>query len=69
MFSPTCYYNNLHISSFIHSLDAEELKLILKKYSDTFTDEDVIELGNLFYVGKGGDSVSHERHVTSNSNT
>ena len=37
--------------------------MILKKYSDTFTDADVIELGNLFYVGKGGDSVSHERHV------
>ena len=63
MFSPTCYFNNLHISSLIHSLDAEELKLILKKYSDTFTDEDVIKLGNLLYVGKGGDSVSHERHV------
>ena len=44
-------------------LDSDELKLILKKYSDTFTDEEINELGELFYLGKGGESISHERYV------
>ena len=42
-------------------LDSDELKLILKKYSDTFTDSEINELGELFYLGKGGESISHER--------
>jgi hypothetical protein len=33
-------------------LDSDELKLILKKYSDTFTDAEINELGELFYLGK-----------------
>ena len=44
-------------------LDSDELKLILKKYSDTFTDSEINELGELFYLGKGGESISHERYV------
>jgi hypothetical protein len=46
-------------------LDSDELKLILKKYSDTFTDAEINELGELFYLGKGGESISHERYVMS----
>ena len=45
-------------------LDSDELKLILKKYSDTFTDAEINELGELFYLGKGGESISHERYVS-----
>ena len=41
-------------------IDSDELKLILKKYSDAFTDEEVNQLCDLFYIGKGGGSVSHE---------
>jgi len=41
-------------------VDADEIKLILKKYSDAFSDEDVVKIRELFYVGKAGGSVSHE---------
>jgi len=40
-------------------IDFEELKLILSKYSNVFTEKDVETIGELFYVGKGGKSVSH----------
>lgn len=41
-------------------LDANELRIILKKHSGAFTDEQVVKLSELFYFGKGGGSVSHE---------
>jgi hypothetical protein len=44
-------------------IDAEELKLILKKYPAVFTDHDIMEIGELFYTARGGESVSHERFM------
>jgi len=44
-------------------IDASELKIILKKYSDTFSDEDILKISELFYVSKGGESVSHQRFI------
>merc|ERR1711933_293325 len=44
-------------------IDANELRIILKKYTDTFSDEDVIKISELFYVSRGGESVSHERFL------
>ena len=49
-------------------IDSEELKLILKKYPDVFSDEDVLEIGELFYTARGGESVSHERFLKAISN-
>lgn len=40
-------------------IDFEELKLILAKYPNVFSKDDVETIGELFYVGKGGKSVSH----------
>ena len=39
-------------------LDFQELKLIFKRYTDVFSDEDVHAIGELFYKGKNGESVS-----------
>jgi hypothetical protein len=44
-------------------LQPEELKIILNKYSDVFTQEDITKLHDLFYYGKGGSSVSHEQFL------
>lgn len=44
-------------------IDAEELKIILKKYPDTFSDIDVVKITDLFFVAKGGESVSHEQFI------
>lgn len=41
-------------------IDSEELKIILKKHSDVFSDRDVLDIADLFYTGRGGASVSHE---------
>ena len=40
-------------------IDSQELKTILKKHSDAFSDRDVVKLGELFYVAKAGGSISH----------
>lgn len=40
-------------------VDFEELKLILGKYSNVFSEDDVQAIGELFFVGKGGKSVTH----------
>mmetsp|Transcript_15845 Transcript_15845/g.24676 ORF Transcript_15845/g.24676 Transcript_15845/m.24676 type:complete len:460 (+) Transcript_15845:80-1459(+) len=50
-------------------IDAEELKGILRKYPKIFTDQDIIEIGELFYTARGGESVSHERFMKAISNT
>ena len=41
-------------------IDAEELKMILKKHPSTFTDKDIVRLGELFYVARAGGAISHE---------
>jgi hypothetical protein len=44
-------------------IDAEELKSILKKHKNVFTDEDVVKLGEMFYVAKAGGSISHKSFI------
>lgn len=41
-------------------IDAEELKIILRKHNTVFSDREILELSDLFYMGKGGAGVSHE---------
>ena len=49
-------------------VDSEELKRILKKYPGAFKDEEIVEIGELFYTARGGESVSHERFMKAISN-
>jgi len=49
-------------------IDAEELKAILKKYPHVFKDEDIFEIGEVFYTSRGGEGVSHERFMKAISN-
>jgi len=49
-------------------VDSEELKEILKRYSDVFTDKEIVEIGELFYVGKAGSGVPHEEFLKAVSN-
>jgi len=44
-------------------IDAEELKQLLKKHNSSFTDEEIIELGELYYAGKAGGAVSIDRFI------
>ena len=44
-------------------IDAEELKKLLHKHNTAFTDEEVLEVGELFYAGRAGGSVSIERFI------
>lgn len=54
-------------------IDFEELKLLLNKYHG-FSNQQVQDIGELFYVGRAGQSVSHTtflrgvQHVVANSN-
>ena len=43
----------------------EELKLMLSKYSNIFTPDDIDYISNLFFVGKSGQSVRHTTFVRS----
>lgn len=49
-------------------IDAEELALILKKYPKIFSDKDIVNVSELFYQARGGESVSHERFMKAISN-
>lgn len=44
-------------------LDADELKKLLNKHHATFTDEEIMDIGELFYAGKAGGSVSFDRFI------
>lgn len=44
-------------------IDAEELKALLRRHSSAFTDEEIIEIGELFYASKGGESSSIESFI------
>mmetsp|Transcript_5446 Transcript_5446/g.7884 ORF Transcript_5446/g.7884 Transcript_5446/m.7884 type:complete len:349 (-) Transcript_5446:423-1469(-) len=44
-------------------LDANELKRLLHKHNTVFTDSEILEIGELFYSGKSGGSVSFDRFI------
>lgn len=44
-------------------IDADELKKLLKKHNDSFSDEEIIELGELYYAGKAGGAVSIDKFI------
>lgn len=44
-------------------IDAEELKTLLKKHKSCFSDEEIIEIGEIYYAGKGGAAVSIDRFI------
>lgn len=44
-------------------LDSEELKQLLRKHGDFFTDEEIVELGELYYVAKAGGSVRFDNFI------
>lgn len=44
-------------------LDADELKALLRKHSSAFTDEEILEISDLYYAGKAGGSVTFDRFL------
>ena len=54
-----------HSSNFLplHSIDTEELKILLRKHNNAFTEDEIVEISEMFYAGKSGGSVSFETFV------
>ena len=44
-------------------IDTDELKQLLRKHNSAFTEEEIFEIGELFYAGKSGGSVPFDRFV------
>ena len=44
-------------------IDTEELKALLRKHNNAFTEDEIVEIGELFYAGKSGGSVSFDKFV------
>lgn len=44
-------------------IEAEELKELLRRHPTAFTEDEIVEIGELFYAGKSGGSVSFDRFV------
>lgn len=44
-------------------IDTEELKTLLRRHSSAFTEEEIVQIGELFYAGKSGGSVSFDRFI------
>lgn len=44
-------------------IDAEELKDLLRKHNSKFTDEEIVELGELFYVSNGAEGVAIDTFI------
>lgn len=65
---PSIYFWNaiIHINNILYiynSLDTNELKNLLRKHKNVFTEEEIVEIGELFYAGKSGGSVPFDRFV------
>jgi Alternative oxidase len=44
-------------------IQTDELKELLRKHNSAFTEDEIVEIGELFYAGKSGGSVSFDRFV------
>jgi ribosomal protein L31E len=49
--------------SLFHRLDSDELKNLLKMHTDVFSDEEIVELGELYYGAKAGGSVRFDNFI------
>ena len=49
--------------SVIIRLDSDELKQLLKRHGDVFTDREIVELGELYYAAKAGGSVKFHNFI------
>lgn len=46
-----------------YRIESEELKQLLRRHPTAFTEDEIMEIGELFYAGKSGGSVSFDRFV------
>ena len=44
-------------------IDADELRELLKKHNSTFTDDEIVELSELFYASRGAGAVPVEEFL------
>ena len=44
-------------------LDADELKRLLQKHSDVFTDKDIVDISDLYYASKAGGSTRFDNFI------
>jgi hypothetical protein len=44
-------------------LDADELKSLLQKHSNVFTDQDIVEISDLYYASKAGGSTRFDNFI------
>lgn len=63
--SPTNFWSSILVFSFLFPcrLDAEELKMLLRKHNDVFTDQEIFELSELYYGAKAGGSVRFDNFI------
>jgi hypothetical protein len=66
--SPKQSTYNIHLSLSLllpnhYSIDTEELKKLLGKHTNAFTQDEIVQIGELFYAGKSGGSVSFDSFI------
>jgi hypothetical protein len=49
--------------SYTTRIETDELKQLLRKHNSAFTEEEIVEIGELFYAGKSGGSVPFDKFV------
>jgi Alternative oxidase len=59
----TFYFNVTNGVDLDHRIEADELKNLLRRHPTAFTEAEIVEIGELFYAGKSGGSVSFDRFV------
>jgi hypothetical protein len=47
----------------INRIDTDELKTLLRKHNSAFTEEEICAIGEMYYAGKSGGSVSFDRFI------
>jgi hypothetical protein len=53
-----------HLSLLNHySIDTDELKTLLGRHKNAFTPDEIVQIGELFYAGKSGGSVSFDSFI------
>lgn len=55
--------SNSQIKYYFCRLDSDELKQLLRKHAEVFTDEEIVELGEFYYAAKAGGSVRFDSFI------